>query len=176
MRTARQHRTREPSSPRGTTSSSPALRVRRQLQGRGHGDGGAAEWEEVPEKDPEGGRSPRPRCPGASPREEAGEEHVGCEVGDAGAGPRTCPPQEILLCSRMRPAPCPPPHGSIPATACPPGSPCRDPHGDTAPRLHPEPTPTVCFQVMLQEGEVLPADGPRPVIIKTLWRRGEEAR
>lgn len=52
-----------------------------------------------------------------------------------------------LRAHRRDPTSRPPPHGPVPATACPRGSPRRDPHGDTAPRLHPEPTPTVHFQV-----------------------------
>ena len=95
----------------------------------------------------------------------------GLALGPALPGRRWVP-----LHSQTRPAPRPPLHSPIPATACPPGSPRKDPHGDTAPRLHPEPTPPVHFQVTRQEGSVLPADGPRPVVIETLWRGGEEAR
>lgn len=82
----------------------------------------------------------------------------GARSGTAGAGPGTRPPQETLGPSALRDetrTASPPPHDPVPAAACPPGSPRRDPHGDTAPRLRPEPTPTVRFQVTQQEGSSL---------------------
>ena len=120
---------------------------------------------------------------GHSPREEAGETQPspeghkppwGARLGTQGlalgpALPGRCWGPSALTDKTLTASSTAWPH---PGHCLPLGSPRGDPLGDTAPQLHPEPTATVRFQVTRQEGEVLPADRPRPVVIETLQRGG----
>lgn len=95
---------------------------------------------------------------------------MGCEVRDGWGWPQDLP--WVVLCpSRMCTASL---HSLLLATACPQGWRAARRRLPPGTRLRPEPTPTTHFRVTPQEGGILPANRPRPVVIETL-RGGEEA-